>query len=277
MKTTNAGLTTVLANNARLAADLYTFYFAAGTQHWTSAPTDLVSGSTTWSASGPVITRETLRSTAGVETDTLTITLSTSGSLVSGLSPQLAAIQGYLDNVRVTVQRAYMTTWGSIPMPITVFDGSIIEVRPSSTEVSLTLKSLTSITSRPVPTRFLQPACPFIFGDSRCGKNITDYQVTKAVSSGTYTSVVVASTSPFINVGGTCMFDNGTFASLKRTVSRISGSTVFFTQPTPAPIDATSATFWMGCDKTRTTCSGTFSNIARFGGFPDVPTTDAWK
>ena len=26
-----------------------------------------------------------------------------------------------------------------------------------------------------------------------------------------------------------------------------------------------------GCDKTRGTCSSIFSNIARFGGFPDAP------
>jgi uncharacterized phage protein (TIGR02218 family) len=279
MKTSNATLDAALAQNVVILADLYAFEFREGTQRWTSFDVDVTDGVNTWSSIGPVITREQTRITAGLSVDTLGITMAPGAIQISGASMNIAAIQGSFDNIRVLVQRAYMTTPGvAANLVLTVFDGTIAEVRPGSTEIALTVKSGLAKLSDPVPRRLIQPQCPYRFGDVSCGVALASWIHARTVAAGSTTTVVkLSASSTNANVGGYLHFTSGALSGVYRTIKAVSGVDVTVNLALPSvPATGVSLDVVKGCDKTRTACR-TFSNIARFGGFPDAPKPEAVK
>lgn len=276
MRSTNAGLNTVLTATNRFAADLYTFYFREGTYRWTAASSDLTDGVNTWLSTGPVITRNRSRTTAGLETDTLELVIHPGSTTLASVNMRVAALQGSFDNVRVIIQRAMMTTWGSIPLPITLFDGVVTEARPYSTEILVTVKSGVAQLVQPLPRRLIQPQCSYRLFDTGCGLSAATYTSTLITAAGSTASVInISSTSTNAVAGGFLKLISGTMNGLARSIRSVVGTTITLTSPFPAaPATSTLIEVVKGCDKTRTTCA-TFSNIARFGGFPDTPKPEA--
>lgn len=280
MRTTNAGLTTALSFNSRFAANLYTFYFATGTVRWTDGSQDLSYGGNTWLATGPVITRNTSRCTAGLQVDTLELVLAPKGATLNGLNLRPAALAGFFDNVRVVAQRAYMTTYGTIPLPVTVFDGLVVGVRPSSTAVTLTVKSVVSLMGRPLPNRIIQPQCPYTVYDTQCGLSAASFTDARTVAAGTTAnSVVINTSSTNANVGAVLKVTDAAspYYQQQRTISVVAGTTLTLASPFPGVMaNGTTVSIVKACDKTRATCR-VFSNIGRFGGFPDAPKPENWS
>jgi uncharacterized phage protein (TIGR02218 family) len=274
MKTATGALTaTLYTNNAHLCADLYTFYFPAGTVYYTSADTDITSGVTYLSAGG-YLTRGSARATAGVEVSTMDITIGSGSFNVAGTSVVQAAVKGLLDGVRVKIDRAYMTTWGSVPNGVVnVFDGNVVQVEPTNTEVRVTVKSALAKLNERTPRRLFQPQCPYMLFDTGCGLVDTSFRDAQATVAGSTTTMVSAS-SPSARAypGSRLTFWSGPLSGTSYTIVSTGSATQFNVFPAmPSAPGIALIYIFNGCDKTRATCSGTFSNIARFGGFPDAP------
>jgi uncharacterized phage protein (TIGR02218 family) len=277
MKTTSAGINTALSGQARFAADMYTFFFAEGTVRWTAAASSLSYGGNTWVATGPLLTRGGSRSVAGLETDTIMLTLAPGAVTLGSRTLKLAAIQGSFDGIRVLIQRAYMTTWGTIPGLVTQFDGTIVNCQSSSTEIELTVKSILSRLDETFPRRAFSPQCAYSLGDTQCGKTIASYQHSRTATGGTTTTVIINSTSSFAVVGGYVAFTSGALSGTRRTIANVVGTTLTFDYPVLVAPTTEALTVTMGCDKTRATCRDTFANLAKYGGFPDTPKSAAGK
>jgi len=282
MKTSNAGIDAVLAGTSRFAADLFTFYFASGdggTVRWTAADTDLSYGGNTWLASGPIMLGGRGRSTAGLEVDTASIVMAPGTRTIGSQTIKIAALKGAFDKVRVLIQRAYMSTWGTVPGLITTFDG-LVQGDPEigSTEIRVTVKSKLSRLSTEVPRRTIQPQCPFLVYDANCGLTEATFSSSGlTVAAGSTAKVVkLSATSAFATVGGYVLV-----SGLRRTVQSVSGVDLTLSVALPGvPTTGGSIVVSKGCDKTRNTGCRSFGtapagNIARFGGSPDMPKNTA--
>jgi uncharacterized phage protein (TIGR02218 family) len=157
-------------------------------------------------------------------------------------------------------------------MPIIIFDGNVVEVEPGSTEVRVTVRSALSKLSTEIPKRLIQPQCPYSLYDTNCGVAEAAWTHARTAASGTTASVVkLSSSSTNATVGGRLTVTSGTYSGQTRTIKAVSGVDVTLAIPLPgAPATGAGLSVAKGCDKTRAACRG-FSNIARFGGFPDTP------
>ncbi|GAO01966.1 DUF2163 domain-containing protein [Anaeromyxobacter sp. PSR-1] len=276
---------TLYGADVHLMAELFTFEFGEVTQRWTSADTDVVSGTTTWSSSGPGITKGRSRTRTGLQVDTIDITLIPGAATLAGTPILQAALQGSFDDVRVLVQRAYFSgSWGTVAGVVTDFDGRVVNVEPGSTRIDLTVKSLVASMSRAFPPRIVQVPCPYLLGDGPCGADLAPHTFGRVASSGSTTTVVNVGASTFTTDDlriGTLSVTTGPMSGSVRTIVSNSQAATGITavEVTPAlpqvPASGTGVVLRRGCDHTLLRCSGTFSNIARFGGFPFAPSTDA--
>lgn len=280
MKTsTPTYLTMLTASSAWFCADLVTVSGSGFVLRWTTGDTDLVSGSVTFTAANVSI--DGLRSSVGTSIDGVDITIAGAALQLSGSGLHLAAANGAFDGASVSLQRALMPAWGDLSSgaPIT-FEGTVATAEPSAGELRLRTKSRFDLMTQPFPRRLLQPSCPYTFGDSDCGVSLAPYTQTTTVLASP------ASTTTLINFNGTSGVVNFyrlgvlTVAGVRRSIvaSRdVSTYTELTIYPPLAsvPVGGTSITVVRGCDKTRATCLNTFSNLARFGGFADMPPMSA--
>lgn len=274
MKNVTAALTsTLLTNNALLCADLYTFYFPTGSAYWTSADTNILSGSTLFLSTGPSITRGATRVAGGLEVSTIELTMAPGSLTVWGLSATLAATKGAFDQLKVRVDRAYMTTWGSIPNGVVnIFEGYIDTVEPGNSEIKFTVKSQLYKLNERTPRRLTLLNCPYTVYDSNCGLAATSFRTIDTISSVGTNSFNISAVTANVVTGSRVQFPIGTLAQQNFTVVAISGTKLTVVPAFPAlPSAGDPVYIFRGCDKTRNTCKNTFSNIARFGGFPDAP------
>jgi uncharacterized phage protein (TIGR02218 family) len=122
--------------------------------------------------------------------------------------------------------------------------------------------------------RTVTPSCDADLGDARCGVNLASFTVTGTVTAAASRREVTVSTPP-ASVGGEITFTSGGNAGRSVEVKAISGSDLTLFLPVPYDIavgDAYSVT--SGCDKSTGTCSGVYSNLINFRGFPFIRTTN---
>lgn len=270
----SAGLTTALAGSTVSAADLFTVYLASGTQRWTMDTADVSYGGTTWTATSPVISWDGYRAATGLEFDAVDLSLAPGALTLDGMTMKLAAVRGSFRGIRVVIQRAYWTTGAVIGAPI-LFDGTIEEVVPGSTEIRLAVMAPRARLALPVPPRLMSPMCPWQFGDAMCGVSIPTS--TPSVTTGTTASVVVLSETQadgFYRMGSLTEGSETRFV----TKSENLGATHRVTLDAPLSGAPTgTVTMKRGCTKNRgsLTADGpgcaTYSNLARNGSQPDKP------
>jgi uncharacterized phage protein (TIGR02218 family) len=123
------------------------------------------------------------------------------------------------------------------------------------------------------------PTCRATLGDARCKVALAGYTVTGSVSSisgvYTFTDAGRGEASGYFAYG-TVTFTSGANQNITREIKRFDTKTFTSFQPWPYPIavgDSYSAV--AGCDKTLSSCIGTFNNAVNFRGEPHVPGTDA--
>lgn len=265
MRQPPAGVSTILNNyDQHFTAALVTFYFATGTQRWTTWGQQLTVGGDTWTV-GPGLDVGDLRFTSGIETDTLQIKVFPDATTISGLSMQAAARTGLFDNVRVTVELAFMLTpTDASAGAITVFDGFVSAPEPGSTEIRLTCRSLLERLAREVPSRSTMPQCPYRLFSAPCG--VTEVSDSRTVAAGSTATVInLSSSSTRAEVGGRIVI-----GGVSRMVRAVSGVAVTVMVAFPS-VPSGTVTVYPGCDKLRPTCRDKWANLINFGGFPDVP------
>lgn len=282
MKAASVGLIALLnGNNVFLMADLYTFTLRSGSiLHWTSADTDIVLAGTTFTASTdqgsqPLLSRGPVRTVKGLEVDTLDLTLFSGGSAqVLGVKLPLFAHNGGFDGCRLKVERVFMPTWGDTsPGSMVLFEGNMAGVDPTSTQVSIIVKSDLEKLTAQVPHTLFMPGCANAFGDANCGKDLA--ALTDVGTAGVGTSAVQ------VNVGaghadgyyqlGVLAMTSGAAAGARRAVKTYLSGIAALSIPLPsAAASGDTFTIYPGCGRTKAACT-VWANLDRFRGCPFVP------
>lgn len=268
---------TLYGSNIHGVAELYTLSGSFGVERWTSADSDIVSGSTTWISTGPAVARGALQQQAGLSVATMDISIYPGSGALGGVQMAQAAVRGDLDGAHVTLQRAFFSgAWGSVTGGlVNLFEGDVSEVEPGATEIRLVAKSVVERMNRKVPFRIVQPGCPYALGDISCGVSMAAHTVSASAASGSTASVVRIS-----GIYATGYFDLGVLTTAdgtKRSIvssQDLGGSVHAITLDAPlaaSPPTGSAITATRGCDKKMTTCRNKFSNLARYGGFPTLP------
>lgn len=288
MKQFSDALKTALSTRHYMEAELWTWFFASGTQYWTSAGADVTFNGHTFLSGACGIEKGKSHCASSkkdgdtsVEVDTFEVVLHPAGgtATIAGLDVRAAAAALYFSGIRVILQRAYFSApqaqGGTLIDAYTVFDGYAGQVKPNSLSVELTIESPMSKGTEPVPRRLIQPACPFVFGDQDCKATVPT--CTGTVASGTVTTVTVATFDPKMVPGSTLTFTSGTLSGVAVMISSVSGSTLTLDQALgAAPVNGTTFLVTRACDKTRATCRY-LGNILNFGGRPDAPNQSVMK
>lgn len=276
-RSASATLQTVIASPDLVCIDLWTVELPQGVQRWTSATADVVIGGTTWSATAPAITHGPVRMTSGVEVSTLDVELG-GQFLVAGLPIAALAATGSFDDAKLTYERLYLPDAVTAPTAdhkLVLFIGYVYEVKPESSKVKLTAKSLLAKAEDQLPRRLAGPMCPWIWGgaDGRCGIVKATYTSTDTIAGGTTTQllVLVTGTSTNIRVGSLVTFSDGQ----QRWITVWNAGTKTATLDSPLPsVPSGTVSIAKGCLKTKADCNTTYTNLVRFGGFPAIPRKD---
>lgn len=276
-RSASATLQTLIATSGYvgIAIDLWTIELPQGTQRWTTSPSNVVIGGTTWNAAAPTLKHGPVRMTSGVEVSTLDVELG-GQFLVSGITIAALAAAGSFDDAKVTYERLYLPDAATPPdadHKLLLFVGYVYEVKPESSKVKLTAKSLLAKAEDQLPRRLAGPMCPWIWGgaDGRCGIVKATYTSTDTIAGGSTTQnvVLVTGTSTNIRVGSLVTFSDGQ----QRWIVAWNAGTKTATLDSPLPsVPSGSVSIAKGCLKTQADCNTTYTNLVRFGGFPAIPT-----
>lgn len=286
MKTASGSLISLLSgSNVYLMADLLTVtLIGAQVYRWAFSETDLVLAAQTFTAGGsgtvPLMKRGKTRITVGLEVDTLDLTLLCGDSAqILGIPLVQAAANGALDGARILLQRVFMPTWGDTsPGALTLFEGAVSSVEPSSTEIKVVVKSELERLNVPMPRHLFMPGCNHAVYDPGCGLVKSTFTVT-----GTATGVPTTTTVPsargeaadYFRLGVLTM-TSGASSGARRAVKAFSGGLFTLALPLPfAPAAGDTFSVYPGCDHTRATCLAKFANLNRFRGFPYVPRVES--
>lgn len=279
MKTTSGALLTLLNTSTQfLMADLFEITTISGTSRYTSSDRDITYNANLYTSTGPLMRRTGTRVAVGMETATMTITVQASTShLLEGLPFVKAAVSGALDNARVVVYRAFLSSWLAAPTgALLMFSGRVSNVQGSRMQAKIDVKSDVEILATMMPRNVYQPPCVNTLYDSACGVLRTSFQQAVTATGGTITTITSANAAAagYFNQG-TVLCLTGPNANIKRTVKSFSGGTFTFALAWPfANASGNTYTALPGCDKTQTTCNTKFANLTRFHGYPYIPNAE---
>lgn len=260
-----------------LLAELYTVTLATGAVYrWTNGASSITSQGLTYSAMGPLVSRGRTKITAKLEVSTLEVTLK--GTALLGSTPvPAAAANGAFDGATVRVVRVVMPTYGDTSLgEVEVFTGRVSGVKPSRSEVTLTLKSELEILNVAWPLNLITAGCSHTLFDGGCNVLRSAYTVTGVATGGTISTVQAALGRPagWFDLG-VITFTSGPLMGTTRTIKAWDGTTLTLSFPLPSLPAGCGFTLVPGCDKTLATCKAKFNNVARFRGCPFVPKPEA--
>lgn len=285
MKPASNDLINLLATRQFEVADLYTFTLVDGTTvlRYTSADINITYASNTYSAGGKtgvIIGKQSggFRWKRGLEVDTVRVSVIPREGTVNSIAFLTAIQQGFFDGATVRIERAYMSTWGTVVGTILLFLGRVSDIECFSTSAEFTISSHLELLNQPFPRNLYQGGCVNTLYDASCALNKASFATTGTCRTGsTKATVNINTLSPATGYFdlGIIAFTGGANAGLSRTVktyTKSGSSTVTLIQPLPtAPSNTDAFTIYPGCDKAQTTCSSKFSNLANFRGFPYIP------
>lgn len=292
-------------------ADLYTFALVSGEvlrySGWTTAlavpAASFPAGSLNASAGGtfslgPPFERSKVTTKIGVDPTELDISiLAGHNDLVGTLTFADAARVGFFDGATVELDRLFSPPQvgnGGIDVAslgcLIWFYGRVAEIDIGRSKILLKVKSLLDLLSiHQFPRRVFQSSCTHIFGQPMCGYDRVNGLNALGAATGAGAATIAAAagtTQGLINAGTTiaAFYTEGAVtgltgfnAGISRTIANNgSGSQIGLFQPFPFAITV-GDTFEIlpGCDHTVSTCTGTFNNLARYGGFPHIPPPEA--
>jgi uncharacterized phage protein (TIGR02218 family) len=303
MKPASPALLALLAGaTSFVMADLYTFTLPGGAQYLYSGAATAVTDSTTgrFFALGPRFERSTTRVVIGIQSDELEVRIYPATTDLLGGTPWLAAVwQGQLDGAEVSLERAFMPTWGDTsPGTVVLFAGRVSDLEASRTMICLKVRSHLELLNIEMPRRLWQPSCTHNFGDAMCGYDRVNGLNAEGAATGvgaltfactagsTPTSLagVPSTTNPYTL--GTVIGLTGANAGQTRTIAGYASGSDLSVKIAFLSTPAVGDTFQIlpGCDRSLATCCDVFrnsrtdgsgsyypDNAETFGGFPFVP------
>lgn len=281
MKSASPELITFLNTSQQFCmADIYEIAPVIGNAvRYTTADVDLVWGGYTWSHTGPILSRSSIRWAIGLEVDELSMTVSaTMAELINGTPWPTALRYGALDDAQITLRRLIMPTWGDTSLgAVLLFRGRVADVDIQALEAEISVQSDLHKLNAKVPRNIYGPGCMNTLFDSVCGVSRAAHQVSTSVSatwgvpSTTSIPIAAATAAGHFDLG-TIEFTSGANAGLKRAVKLHTSHVVRLALPLPvAPANGDTCIVTPGCDKRETTCTSKFSNRPNFRGCPYVP------
>lgn len=201
------------------------------------------------------------------------------------------------DGAKLELDRAFVEITLGLPPQLSVigtvnwFTGRVADIEIGRTKTTMRVKSLLDLLNVQMPPRLYQAACNHVFGQTMCGYDRVNGRNALGTSTGIGQVTITCQTgsnqgsltTTFVPSPSTS-YDNGTVVGVTglnggftRSVGKIdtsvSPSVINYLRPWVFPVVAGTDTFNLlpGCDHTLDTCTNTFQNQARYGGFPYIP------
>ena len=295
MKSASGPLLALLNSGADFqTADLWTIVLKNGTTvRWSGADVQLAANGYTFPL-GPAIDHGAISEKVGVETATLDITISANaGDLIAGVPIIPFIIARGLDGASVRLEKAFFPDWGyPVTGTIVRFAGRVTTISDiSGSTVQITVSAWTVLLNVNMPPHLYQSACLHKVYDAGCTLNPASFSSNGTVQAGvgpvypattpdtrptqvSFLSNLTAVPDKFSQ--GRLTFTSGANAGQKRTIrTNVADGTFEIVNPLPVkPAAGDTFTAYWGCDRTSTTCSGKFNNIANFKGTEFVPSPE---
>ena len=289
MKTTTSALLTYLNNfrprgdTALTSMNLFTVTLGSGpfsgtVLTYTDFDVPVSWNGYTYLANSVLMSGLRYKCTIGVVVDKQKINISARSTDTIGGIPFLAALrQGLLDGAYIQREKAYVSsTSGALLSPIgtvIMFKGRVEEIESlGRSGAVVNVASDLILLDYDFPRNTWGPNCSHVFCDSGCGLNIASFSATGTVGSGPSVSSINWSGSGTQYVLGTISFTSGVNTGVTVSIKNATSSSLVFSYPLPtAPAAGDSFIVAQGCDHTQSTCSGTYSNLSNYRGYPYVP------
>jgi uncharacterized phage protein (TIGR02218 family) len=228
----------------------------------------------------PLVKRGTVRTTIGVEVDSLDVSLlCSSDSTIKGIPAAQFAAQGGFDGARLALSRDFADGWtNSSCGSLNLFTGRVGEVTVTGTQIDLKIYSDLELLNIQMPRNLFQAGCLHTLYDGGCNLSASAFTVTGNTTANSTRNAInsnLAQAAGYFDQG-TIKFVSGQNNGEIRTVKAYANGTLTTIFPFPyAPVTGDHFQAKPGCDKTLATCTATFNNANNFRGFPTIPSPEA--
>lgn len=279
MRQASPKLIALLDANQFIMADLYTITTIQGIEYrFTNYDFDLTVGGKVFSSQGPIISREGISLSLGIEVDNLSITIGTNESTKFGEVPVTQAFHnGVLDGARFKLERIFMdaqTPTDTSAGTLVLFEGRIVEPEFDRYEIKASVVSDVDGLKLQMPRNLYQPGCLNTLFDSACGLRSADFAINTTIGANSTPNRILCDLSQPQGwfTQGVVEFLEGVNIGIKRTVRLHETGALLLTLPLlEMPAIGEAIRVYPGCDKRLETCTNRFNNRARFRGSPYVP------
>lgn len=279
MRTASPQLIAMLNEDQFVMADLYTITTVQGDVYrYTSYDFDLNVAGHNYSSKGPIISREGISLSLGVEVDNLNISISvTNEQTFEGIRVVQAFHNGQMDGARFKLERIFLnpndprnTSAGAVLL----FEGRLIEPELDRNTISVSVASDLDDLNVQMPRNLYQPSCTNTLFDSACGLLRQNHVVSTTIETGSTASRILCQVNQPQGwfTQGVIEFLDGGNKGLKRTVRLHESGALLLTLPLlEEPQLGQRIKVYPGCDKRLETCDNRFNNRSRFRGAPFIP------
>lgn len=288
MRAASAKLIALLDADQFVMADLYTITTVQGDVfRYTNSDYDLIVAGQIYSARGPIISREGISLSLGIEVDNLSISIDCiDDNEWNGINVVQAFHNGQLDGARFKLERVFIDD-SAVEMlngrfnltnlnsgVIKLFEGRIIEPELDRNSIQASVASDLDELNVQMPRNLYQPSCTNTLFDSACGLLRQNFMVQTTIEAGSTTARILCQVNQPQGwfTQGVIEFLDGGNAGLKRTIRMHESGALLLTLPLlEVPQAGQRIKVYPGCDKRLETCQNRFNNFSRFRGAPFIP------
>lgn len=199
------------------------------------------------------------------------------GALMDDSLSEADILAGKFDGAEVY---HWVVDWQNVELRSLLFRGSLGEIRRGTSAFEAELRGIVETLNQPVGRSYL-PECDRVFGDDKCGLDITNPLFSAEVP------VLAITSKRRIHFAGLTGFANGWFANgsvrwsdghvslIKADSYDGSDRILELWEEVRVPVSVGEvARVVSGCDKLAKTCRKKFNNFVNFRGFPHIPGED---
>jgi len=279
MRAASEKLIALLDANQFVMADLYTITTVQNDVYrYTNYDFDLIVGGELYRSDGPIISRDGITLSLGVEVDNLSITIDvTDEETFESLRIVQAFHNGQMDGARFKLERIFMdasTPTDTSAGTIKLFEGRIIEPEFDRNTIQASVASDLDELNVQMPRNLYQPSCSNTLFDHACGLNRENYALETTIAAGSTASRILCGINQPQGwfTQGVIEFLEGGNKGLKRTIRLHELDVLLLTLPLlENPEVGQRIKVYPGCDKRLESCQNRFNNFARFRGAPFIP------